>query len=82
MSAFSGPRQHRADIVRVMIRRIKIGVIADARGKLHRHVFLFVKDASAQRGVIAQSRCVRREQTLKHLACFAPGRTTEGEKCI
>ena len=47
--------QHRADIVSVVIRRIKIGVIANARRQLHRHLVLFVERARAQFGVVAQS---------------------------
>ena len=62
-----GTAQHRADIVRVVIGRIKIGVITNARRKLHRDVFLRVKDAVAQSPVIAQGRCVGGEQIVVSL---------------
>src|ERR1017187_1956042 len=74
--------QHRADIVRVVIRRIKIRVIADVRRQLHRNIFLCVKDAGAQRGVVAQNRCVRGQKILQDLTRSPPGGTAEREKRV
>ena len=65
-----------------MIRRIKIGVIADARRKLHDDVLLFVKDVLAQIGVVAQRRILGGEQLLNDFARLAPGGPAEREKCV
>ena len=65
--------------MRVMIRRIEIGIIADARRQFHRHILLRMKNFS-QSSVIPQYWSIRREQVLKDLARFSPRRTTQREK--
>ena len=56
--------QHRPDVMRVMIGRIKIGVVTDFRGQLHDNVSLPMENAVAQFSVIAQRRRVSGEQFL------------------
>ena len=65
-----------------MIRRIKIGVVANVRRKLHHDVLLFMKDVLAQMGIIAQRRIIGGEQFLDHFARFAPGGPAEREKFV
>src|SRR2546423_3116377 len=55
-----------------MIGRIKISIIADARGELHRYLALFVKRARPKFCVIAQGTSFRREQVLQNLARLFP----------
>jgi hypothetical protein len=66
--------------MRVIIRRIKISIIADPRRQFHSHVFLRVKNFSAQPSVNAQRRDIRREKMLKNLARLSPCRAAERQK--
>src|SRR5262249_12365528 len=70
------------DVMRVMIRRIKIGIIADAHRQFHRHIPLRMKHFFPQARVIAQCWCIRREQVLKNLARLPPRWSPEREKWI
>ncbi len=66
----------------VVIGRIKICVIADARRKLHRDIFLRVKSPLAQRSVIAQRRRIGGQQVLDRFPRFPPGGPAESEKAV
>ena len=63
--------QHRADVVGVVIRRIKIRVITDARRQLHRDIFLRVKSrprnaaSSRKVAVSAASKCWSTSRALR-----------------
>src|ERR1043166_3265661 len=74
--------QHRADVVRVVVGRVEIGVIANARRKLHRDIFLRVKDSRAERTVIAQGRSFGGEQILYYFPRLPPRRAPEGQKRV
>ena len=66
----------------MMVGGIKIGVIADSRGQLHRDFCLPMEGASPERFVIAERGRVGREHMLQNLARPAPNRTAKGEKSI
>jgi hypothetical protein len=74
--------QHCADVMRVMIGRIKIGVIADRSRQLHRDIFLRVKNTTSKRGVIPQRRCFGGEQILDDFSRLSPSRPAESEKRV
>ena len=74
--------QHRADIVGVVIRGIKIGVITNARRQLQRDILLRVEGPAAQCSVITQRRCVGGEQMLDHFPRLAPGRPAQSQKPV
>ena len=66
--------------MRVMIRRIEIGIIADAHRKFHRHILLRMKHFFPQPRVIAQYWRIRREKVLKNLARLSPRGAPQREK--
>ena len=68
--------------MRVMIRGIKIRIVADASRELHGHISLRVEDDAAQGGIVAQIGRVGREQMLKDFTRLAPNGATESEKSI
>src|SRR5438046_5831023 len=65
-----------------MIRRIKIGVIADTRRQFHHDIFLRVKNPTAQFVVVTQSWRLGGEKMLNDFARFAPRRTSQREKRV
>ena len=76
------PAQHCAHVVRMVIRRIEIGIIGNAHGQFHGDALLRMEDPRPQPRVVAQNRRFRREKTLKNCARLAPCRTTESEERI
>src|SRR2546421_206108 len=48
--------QHRPDVVCVMIGRVEIGVIANARRQFHGDTFLCMKDPRPKPGIVSENR--------------------------
>ena len=66
----------------VIIRRIKIGVVANFRGQLHHHIRLPMQNALPQFGIITQRCSLSRKKFLQSLANLSPSRPAEREKFI
>src|ERR1700747_1858409 len=65
-----------------MIRRVKIGVIADPRRQFHDHILLRVKNYFAKPRVIAQNWCIGRKKVLKDLTSLPPRVPSQPQKGI
>ena len=74
--------QHCTHIVRMIIRRIEICIIADACRQLHHHIFLRVKNPGAKFCIIAQRCRFGREKMLNYFTRFTPRWPSESEKPI